>query len=186
MAESIFNNLEATSQCFYFDLYSPPNQSLISLRPVSATDSGVPINAQRKGRSKVDANRATAKRWLASADSPSSNSPCPANAILIDSLESHLWGAANILREPVDAADLKTCVFPQPSNHLERLFSRAADRHILMPLLASTKDGEHSFITWRLRFAVFGKRQIRALLLFQSEQLRTASLPMPRVSVGNR
>src|SRR5262245_18462451 len=34
MAESIFNNLEATSQCFYFDVYSPPNQPLIPLRPV--------------------------------------------------------------------------------------------------------------------------------------------------------
>src|SRR6266508_2078982 len=63
--------------------------------------------------------------------------------------------------------------FPRsrPSYHLERLFSRAADRHILMPLRASTKDGEHGFITRRLRFVIFGKRQIRALLLVQSEQV---------------
>src|SRR5215813_13923231 len=32
--------------------------------------------------------------------------------ISIDTLESHLWESANILRGPVDAADFKTYIFP--------------------------------------------------------------------------
>ena len=35
-----------------------------------------------------------------------------AEQIELSTLESHLWGAANILRGPVDAADFKTYVFP--------------------------------------------------------------------------
>jgi hypothetical protein len=40
-----------------------------------------------------------------------------------------------------------------------------------MALGASPKDGEHCFIARRLRFVIFGKRQIRALLLVESEQV---------------
>jgi len=35
-----------------------------------------------------------------------------ANDIALNRFESHLWEAANNLRGPVDAADLKTYVFP--------------------------------------------------------------------------
>ena len=45
-----------------------------------------------------------------------------------EKLESHLWGAANILRGPVDAADFKTYVFPL------LFFKRISDVH----------DGEHA------------------------------------------
>ena len=34
------------------------------------------------------------------------------NNYTVDQLESHLWGSANILRGPVDAADFKTYIFP--------------------------------------------------------------------------
>jgi type I restriction enzyme M protein len=43
--------------------------------------------------------------------------------ISIDTLESHLWEAANILRGPVDAADFKTYVFPL------LFFKRLSDVH---------------------------------------------------------
>src|SRR5437588_5233381 len=40
-----------------------------------------------------------------------------------NSLESHLWEAANILRGPVDAADFKTYIFPM------LFFKRISDVH---------------------------------------------------------
>ncbi|PRZ00472.1 type I restriction enzyme M protein [Jezberella montanilacus] len=33
-------------------------------------------------------------------------------AVTLNTLESHLWESANILRGPVDAADFKTYIFP--------------------------------------------------------------------------
>jgi len=44
-------------------------------------------------------------------------------ALVLSSLESHLWEAANILRGPVDAADFKTYVFPL------LFFKRLSDVH---------------------------------------------------------
>jgi len=35
---------------------------------------------------------------------------CPAS--FLSQLESYLWEAVNILRGPVDAANVKTCIFP--------------------------------------------------------------------------
>src|SRR5262245_47194066 len=55
--------------------------------------------------------------------------------------------------------------------YLQRIFRRTAEWHIFQPLGASAKDGEHCLIARRLRFVIFGKRQIRASLLVQSEQV---------------
>lgn len=95
-------------------------------------------------------------------------------SLTLGELESHLWGAANILRGPVDAADFKTYVFPL------LFFKRLSDVHdeeYQAALAAAGGDEEFAQFSQNYRFQVPADchwRDVRAVTMNVGQALQTA------------
>ena len=74
-----------------------------------------------------------------------------AAAVTLSQLESHLWEAANILREPVDAADFKTYVFPLL---FFKRISDVYDDEYAAALAESGGDEEYAHFPQNYRFQI--------------------------------
>jgi type I restriction enzyme M protein len=72
-------------------------------------------------------------------------------SIELSQLESHLWGAANILRGPVDAADFKTYVFPLL---FFKRISDVFDEEYAAALTESAGDEEYALFPQNYRFQI--------------------------------
>src|SRR4051812_5125697 len=69
----------------------------------------------------------------------------------LSTLENHLWGAANILRGPVDAADFKTYIFPLL---FFKRISDVYDEELAAALAESGGDQEYALFPENHRFQV--------------------------------
>jgi type I restriction enzyme M protein len=102
--------------------------------------------------------------------------------ISIDTLESHLWESANILRGPVDAADFKTYIFPL------LFFKRLSDVHdeeYSAALEESGGDEEFALFPQNYRFQIpegCHWRDVRAGATNVGQALQTAMREIERTN----